>query len=82
MDSGPWGDEKPTPAAAPWMDQGLAPSSWQGGPKHKPAWDGSDLDPTSWVHSKQVCFTPYHYTLLKFLNLTHRVFKSYHLQTL
>ncbi|XP_066909422.1 protein Gawky isoform X2 [Halyomorpha halys] len=53
MDSGPWGDEKPTPTAAPWMDQGLAPSSWQGGPKHKPAWDGSDLDPTSWVHSKQ-----------------------------
>lgn len=50
---GPWGDDKPSSSAAPWMDQGLAPS-WQSGPKHKPAWDGSDLDPASWVHSKQV----------------------------
>uniref|UniRef100_A0A0A9Y428 Protein Gawky n=1 Tax=Lygus hesperus TaxID=30085 RepID=A0A0A9Y428_LYGHE len=42
---GPWGDEKP----APWMDQTVNPSWIHGGPKHKPSWDGSDLDPSSWV---------------------------------
>ncbi|CAA9997885.1 unnamed protein product, partial [Nesidiocoris tenuis] len=41
---GPWADEKP----APWMEPALNPSWVQGGPKHKPAWDGSDLDPSSW----------------------------------